>query len=149
MKGIFKYWSLKIVSFGEYRRCSSYYALGDDEAQGTHSNAVLIARIVFVALETITLFCIHPLMSRNPHFHFSNPPGDETISDEAWSTIAIQSKTEERATAIKSATLYVQICCSRLHHEFSWVFRLFDLRYCTTSTHYFPILASPRASTEI
>ena len=90
MKGIFKYWSLKIVSFGEYRRCSSYYALGDDEAQGTHSNAVLIARIVFVALETITLFCIVPYSLEIPTFIFQTLPGDETISGIA--SAAIQSK---------------------------------------------------------
>ena len=115
-----------------------------DEAQGTHSNVVLIARIVFVALETITLFCIpiplsYPTSDFIPTFIFQTLPRDEEISD----AIAIEYSRSGRTTAIKSATQIfacVLFCC----HEFSWVFRLFDfMLYHNTSTHYFPILASP------
>ena len=61
-------------------RCKIYKVA--DEAQGTHSNTVLIARIVFVALETITLFCIALLHSSLLSF-FKLSPGrrDEEISE--------------------------------------------------------------------
>ena len=84
-----------------------------DEAQGTHSNVVLIARIVFVALETITLFCIpiplsYPTSDFIPTFIFQTLPRDEEISD----AIAIEYSRSGRTTAIKSAT----------RHRFSLVF---------------------------
>ena len=58
--------------------------VADDEAQGTHSNAVLIARIVFVALETITLFCIVPYSLEIPTFIFQTSPGGR---DNQWHSV--------------------------------------------------------------